>query len=81
MSHKLFTQKIVHKLSKIWIWNPVSEIRDPEKTNSGVKKAPDPITYPLIFLASISLRMLHLPRPRPVSRLLHTVNERKIFKI
>ncbi len=46
---KLFTQKIVNKLSKIWVWDPGSEIRDPEKTYSGprvpdprVKKAPDP---------------------------------------
>jgi hypothetical protein len=31
-------------LSKIWIWDPGSEIRDPEKTypDPGVKKAPDP---------------------------------------
>jgi hypothetical protein len=41
---ELFTQKIVNKLSKIWIWDPVSgknlpvfRIPDP-----GVKKAPDP---------------------------------------
>jgi hypothetical protein len=38
----LFTQKIVTKLSKIWIWDPGSgknlfRIPDP-----GVKKAPDP---------------------------------------
>jgi hypothetical protein len=46
---ELFTQKIVTKLSKIWVWDPGSEIRDPEKTHSGsripdpgVKKAPDP---------------------------------------
>jgi hypothetical protein len=46
---ELFTQKIVNKLSKIWIWDPGSEIRDPEKTYSGsqipdpgVEKAPDP---------------------------------------
>ncbi len=44
-----FTQKIVNKLSKIWIWDPGSGIRDPEKTyfrsripDKGVKKAPDP---------------------------------------
>ncbi len=29
-----FTQKIVTKLSKIWVWDPGSEIRDPEKTHS-----------------------------------------------
>ncbi len=34
---ELFTQKIVTKLSKIWVWDPWSKIRDP-----GVKKAPDP---------------------------------------
>jgi hypothetical protein len=45
---EFFTQKIVIKLSKIWVWDPRSEIRDPEKTylfripDPGVKKAPDP---------------------------------------
>jgi hypothetical protein len=46
---ELFAQKIVNKLSKILVWDPGSEIRDPEKTYSGswiadpgVKKAPDP---------------------------------------
>ncbi len=39
---ELFTQKIVIKLSKIWVWDPGSGknlfwIPDP-----GVKKAPDP---------------------------------------
>jgi hypothetical protein len=29
---ELFTQKIVSKLSKIWAWDPGSEIRNPEKT-------------------------------------------------
>jgi hypothetical protein len=28
---ELFTQKFVTKLSKIWVWDPGSEIRDPEK--------------------------------------------------
>ncbi len=32
---ELFTQKIVNKLSKIWVWDPGFEIRDPEKTYSG----------------------------------------------
>jgi hypothetical protein len=31
---ELFTQKIVTMLSKIWVWDPGSEIRDPEKTYS-----------------------------------------------
>ncbi len=29
---ELFTQKIFINLSKIWIWDPGSEIRNPEKT-------------------------------------------------
>jgi hypothetical protein len=41
------TQKIVTRLSKIWIWYPGSEIQDPDKNlfripDPGVKKAPDP---------------------------------------
>jgi hypothetical protein len=44
---ELFTQKIVTKLSKIWVWDPGSKIRDPGKKpnpdpSPGVKKAPDP---------------------------------------
>jgi hypothetical protein len=46
---ELFTQKIVNKLSKIWVWDPGSEIRDPGSgknlfriSDPGVKKAPDP---------------------------------------
>jgi hypothetical protein len=31
---ELLTQTIVNKLSKIWVWDPGSEIRDPEKTYS-----------------------------------------------
>ncbi len=32
---ELFKQKIVNKLSKIWVWDPGAEIRDPEKTYFG----------------------------------------------
>jgi hypothetical protein len=32
---ELFTQKIVTKLSKIWVWDPGSEIRD---LRSGIRK-------------------------------------------
>ncbi len=46
---ELFSQKIVTKLSKIWVWDPGSEIRDPEKTFSGSRiqgskkhRIPDP---------------------------------------
>jgi hypothetical protein len=46
---ELFTPKIVTKLSKIWVWDPGSEIRDPGSEKKpipdpgpGVKKAPDP---------------------------------------
>jgi hypothetical protein len=38
---ELFTQKIVTKLSKVWVWDPGSGIRDP---GSGIRKKsiPDP---------------------------------------
>jgi hypothetical protein len=46
---ELFTQKIVIKLSKIWVWDPGSEVRDLGSGKNpfwipdpGVKKAPDP---------------------------------------
>jgi hypothetical protein len=46
---ELFTQKIVLKLSKIWVWDPRSGIWDPRYgirkkpiPDPGVKKAPDP---------------------------------------
>ncbi len=46
---ELFSKKIVTKLSKIWVWDPGSEIRDPEKTYSGSRiqgsnrhRIPDP---------------------------------------
>jgi hypothetical protein len=32
---ELFTQKVLTKHSKIWVWDPGSEIGDPEKTHSG----------------------------------------------
>jgi hypothetical protein len=41
--------EIVTKISKIWVWDPGSEIRDPEKTYSGSRiqgskrhRTPDP---------------------------------------
>jgi hypothetical protein len=39
---EVFTQKIFTKLSKIWVWNPGSEIRKKPILDPGVKKAPDP---------------------------------------
>jgi hypothetical protein len=46
---ELFAQKIVTKLSKVWVWDPGSQIRDPEKTYSGSRiqgskrhRIPDP---------------------------------------
>ncbi len=57
---KLFTQKIVTKLSKIWLWDPGSEIRDPEKTSSGSRiqgskrhriPDPDPQYWPSLWIS------------------------------
>ncbi len=52
---ELLTQKFFTKLSKIWVWDPGSEIRDPEKNYSGSrfriqgsKMAPDPGSATLI---------------------------------
>jgi hypothetical protein len=46
---ELSTQKIVNKLSKVWVWDPGSEIRDPGKIYSGSRiqgskwhRIPDP---------------------------------------
>jgi hypothetical protein len=39
---ELFTQKIVTKLLKLWVWDPGSEIRKKPIPDPGVKKAPDP---------------------------------------
>ena len=53
---EVFTQKIFNMLSNIWIWDPGSEIRDPEKTYSGSRiqgskrhriPDPDPQHWPL----------------------------------
>ncbi len=42
---ELYTQKIVTKLSKIWVWDPGSRIQGSKRhriSDPGVKKAPDP---------------------------------------
>jgi hypothetical protein len=39
---ELFTQKIVKKLSRIWVWDPGSERNLFRIPDPGVKKAPDP---------------------------------------
>jgi hypothetical protein len=39
---ELFTQKIVTKLSKIWVWAPGSRKNLFRIPDPGVKKAPDP---------------------------------------
>jgi hypothetical protein len=45
---ELFTQKIVTKLLKLWVWDPGSEIRKKPIPDPGVKKAPDPGSATLI---------------------------------
>jgi hypothetical protein len=39
---ELFTQKIVNKLSKIWVWDPGSRKNLSRIPDPGVKKSPDP---------------------------------------
>jgi hypothetical protein len=39
---ELFTQKIVTKLSKVWVWDPGSEKNLFRIPDPGVKLAPDP---------------------------------------
>jgi hypothetical protein len=50
----LFTQKVVTMLLKIWVWDPGSEIRDPEKPlpdpGSRGQKGPGSGSATLIFL-------------------------------
>jgi hypothetical protein len=46
---ELLTQKIVTKLSKIWVWDPEKPIPDP-----GVKKAPDPGSATLLRPLSLT---------------------------
>jgi hypothetical protein len=59
------TQKIVTKLSKIWIWDPGSEIRDPEKTYSGSRfqgskrqRVPDPDPQHWLKETSYEIRII-----------------------
>ncbi len=46
---ELFTQKIVTKLSKVWVWDPGSGKTYPGSRIQGVKKAPDPGSETLHF--------------------------------
>jgi hypothetical protein len=56
---ELFTQKMVFKLSKIWVWDPRFGIWDPRSgilkkpiPDPGVKKAPDPGSGSAILLVN-----------------------------
>jgi hypothetical protein len=60
---ELFTQKIVNKLSKIWVWDPGSgknlfRIPDPGSRipDPGVKKAPDPGSGSATLILSVHNR-------------------------
>ncbi len=60
---ELFTQKIVNKLSKLWIWDPgsgknLSRIPDP-----GVKKAPYPGSGSATLDSVINLNADPVPLP------------------
>jgi len=58
---ELFTQKIVTKLSKVWVWDPGSVIRDP-RTGIRKKPIPDPgsgsVTLPRILSGGIKKTMI-----------------------
>jgi hypothetical protein len=85
---ELFTQKIVTKLSKIWIWDPGSEIRDPEKTYSGSRiqgskrhRIPDP--DPQHWVYAVPILRYFKERECEMGFLAHTVptgTERKDLK-
>ncbi len=76
---EVFTQKIVIKPSKIWVWDPGSEIRDPEKTYSGSRiqgskrhRIPDP--------GSRSATLLD-PDPDSMNRIRNTGNSPKVVDL
>ncbi len=54
---ELFTKKIVKKLLKIWSWDPVSRIRDPEKTYSGSRIQGSKSTRSRIRIRNIAFRI------------------------
>jgi hypothetical protein len=61
---EVFTQKIFTKFSKIWVWDPESEIRDPGSGKNlfripdpGVKKAPDPGSGSATLMGNVSFQM------------------------
>ncbi len=65
---ELFTKKIVTKLSKIWVWDPGSEIQDPGSgktysgswiTDPGIKKAPDPGSGSATLLEADTASLAH----------------------
>jgi hypothetical protein len=75
-NYRTFYPKIVTKLSKIWVWDPGSEIRDPDNLDknlfripdAGVKKAPDPgsatlsVTKPAALVIKNSKHCFEKPR-------------------
>jgi hypothetical protein len=52
---ELFIQKIVTKLSKIWVCDPGSGIRKKPIPDPGVKKAPDPGSATLVFTKGVPI--------------------------
>ncbi len=63
---ELFTQKIVNKFSKIWGWDPGSEIWDPgsgknlfRSPDPGVKKAPAPGSGSSTLLCTVQIKIVN----------------------
>ncbi len=67
---EVFTQKMFNMLSNIWVWDPGSEIRDPENTYSGSRiqgpkrhRIPDPGSGSATLYVSFYLnRPLHVDK-------------------
>jgi hypothetical protein len=77
---ELFTQKIVTRLSKIWVWDPGSGKNLFRISDPGVKKAPDPGSATL--LENLKNLFGHLPNSLKyliVAELLTYGTQRELF--
>ncbi len=64
---ELFTQKIVTKLSKIWVWDPRSVIRENPIPDPGVKKEPDPGSATLLIIGPVTFAFCEQEQKKPTN--------------